>query len=45
MKVYSYDITKPTLKAAADAAWEVLNKYYKELIATRYSFIAVIVDP
>jgi hypothetical protein len=45
MKAHSLNTTKPTLKVAVEAAWEVLNKYFKELIATRYLFIATIVNP
>jgi hypothetical protein len=45
MKVHASDSTKPILQLASNAAWEILNDYFKKSMATRYLFIATIIDP
>ena len=36
---------KPILQKALNTIYKVLNKYFKELLVIRYSFVTIIIDP
>jgi hypothetical protein len=45
LNIYKEQDDKPSLKAAAKAAYKILSDYYKKALATRHSFVAIICDP
>jgi len=45
LNIHKAQDDKPSLKAAAIAAYKILSDYYKKALTTRHSFVAIICDP